>query len=361
MRYTDIFSGKIQGSVLRKNKFEKPFFHSFFLLIFAAMPVMVNASPLIREPEDSELIVRWSSAELRPQVLSPELIKQEIFHHFSLAALPGQSWRYDRVHQQLMVLGDDPQAASADLKYIRARLLQHRHRFAEAAELLLGVDPQSEFYVSSRLLLAQVNTELGYSAKANSACAGLFLLAPDLALGCTFASGFQNDDVRGPFLDRLIEQYSKAGNPDSDALLYWFMYQKARHLMAAEAYRAVSALYQRYASAEALSVADLVIYSEALLRSGNAGEVLALLQPFMSTLHPDDALIVQLARAESMQALPGTYWRDFARQRIDERIRRQDRGYDELIALYHATLRENPSAGLVQLQNGLASVGRVVP
>ena len=77
------------------------------------------------------------------------------------------------------------------------------------------------------------------------------------------------------------------------------------------------------------------------MRNGKPEEVTVLLQGSGHADYPDDALIVQLARAEQQSASADFYWRDYAEERITQRIKRRDTSYSELISLYFSTVGKN--------------------
>ncbi|MEK9713833.1 MAG: hypothetical protein VW258_14815, partial [Thalassolituus sp.] len=99
----------------------------------------------------------------------------------------------------------------------------------------------------------------------------------------------------------------------------------------------------------------LVNRSEALLQDDKPEVVLSLLNSYGKADYPDDALIVQLARAEQQSDSVDFYWRDYAEERINQRIKRRDTSYSELISLYLSTLGKNASdhnlSWLSQLQD----------
>ena len=94
-----------------------------------------------------------------------------------------------------------------------------------------------------------------------------------------------------------------------------------------------------------LTVADLSIISDAYIEMNQPYEVIELLSNKISTKFPDDALVIQLARAEkninSTDATGSRQWQSYATLRMEERIRRNDVSYGELISVYYAELKND--------------------
>lgn len=290
-------------------------------------------------PDDEALLVRWSQEELKPAPQTTEQSLREIQQHFQMAVLPGESWRYDRIHLLMQALERRSELPETDqVRYFQARLLQHRHQFTDAASELATISPDSEYYVSARLLLAQVHAELGQYEIAREACISLVLIQADLAAGCTAASTTKPDEKVQSMLTSLLERYDGNSSAVARDLRHWFLYQKARGLLANKEFLRVQQAYKRWADYDDLPVADLVILTESMLLSSQPSPVIELLGAYGAMRYPDDALIVQLARAEEQSDGRSQFWRDYAERRIEQRIRRQDASYSEIISLYYSTL-----------------------
>jgi len=327
-----------------------------------SLPVLimpVQALETWSHPDDSVVVARWSKEELKPLPQTSAQRMEEIKKHFVLADKPGESWRYDRIHvlmDGLETSQKDATGVTADeVIYYRARLLQHRHEFVRAAKMLEEINHGSPLFISARLMTAQVYSELGEKAAARNACLSLMLEQADLAAVCSI--GLQ--PIAGAYghsvLKSLLERLSNDKTPEGRSLTAWALYQKSKSYLHEKQYARVEALYKRWSGDAELTVADLVNRSEALLLDEKPQDVITLLKEYGFADYPDDALIVQLARAEQQNDSIDTYWRDYAEDRINQRIKRRDTSYSELISLYLSTLGKNASdhnlSWLSQLQD----------
>lgn len=314
--------------------------------ILVALPVLclsvnVAADTAGSEPADDVVVARWGLEQLKPLPQTDGQRLEEIEKHFQRADLPGESWRYDRVH----VLVNDLKIVDTDqVHYYQARLLQHQHKFNESAQVLSAISPESPMFVSARLMMAQVYTELDYTKSAREACTSIILKQADLAAVCSLAAQPSIGESEQTLLSALLNRY--VGNDDeiTQGMTAWTLYQKSLGYLATEDYDAIEQAYARWGDTESLSVADLVLLSEAQLRNGHPSKTMTLLESHGHQYYPDDAIIVQLARAEKQLNYNDTIWRDFAEERINQRVQRQDQSYAELIALYFSTLGANAEA-----------------
>ena len=312
------------------------------LPVFAA-PALADVS--WSEPDDNVVVARWSKEELKPLPQTHAQRIDEIKKHFTLADKPGESWRYDRIY----VLMDGLEAAQKsaigttadELTYYRARLLQHRHEFSNAASLLQKIDHGSAFFSSARLMMAQIYSEQNQQKAAREACVSLMLEQTDLAAICSVGLQPTLGDAGHSIMSSLLERLSSDKTAQGRSLTAWALYNKGKSYLNEGKYAHVEALYERWSESASLSVADLVNRSEALLRNNKPEHVMALLQEYGYDDHPDDALIVQLARAEKQSERVEFYWRDYAEERISQRIKRRDQSYSELISLYFSTVGKN--------------------
>ncbi|TPD54596.1 MAG: hypothetical protein C9355_07655 [Thalassolituus maritimus] len=313
------------------------------LLPVLATPALADVS--WSEPDDNMVVARWSKEELKPLPQTHAQRMDEIKKHFEHADKPGESWRYDRIYVLMDGLESESGAVSDvpadELTYYRARLLQHRHEFARAASLLQKIDSDSAYYGSARLMMAQVYGEQNQQKAAREACLSLVLEQTDLAAVCSIALQATAGPAGHGILTALLERLSDDDSPQGRSLSAWALYQKSKSYLNEGKYAEVEALYQQWSVDARLSVADLVHRSEALLRNKQPEKVMALLQDYGSANYPDDAIIVQLARAEQQSGSTELYWRDYAEERISQRIKRRDQSYSELISLYFSTVGKN--------------------
>ena len=308
-----------------------------------AAPAMADTS--WSEPDDYAVVARWSKEEIKPLPQTFAQRIEEIRKHFTLADKPGESWRYDRIYVLMDGLTAQKIAASGvgadELTYYRARLLQHRHEFARAAALLQKIDPGSVFFSSARLMMAQVYGEQNQQKAAREACVSIMLEQSDLAAVCSIGLQETAGSAGHGILTAQLERLSSDDSPQGRSLTAWALYHKAKSYLNEGKYEQVEALYQRWSDDALLSVADLVNRSEALLRNDKPAQVTSLLQRYGHEDYPDDALIVQLARAEQQSESADFYWREYAEERITQRIKRRDTSYSELISLYFSTVGKN--------------------
>jgi len=316
-------------------------------LLLSVVTAQALAGPSWTHPDDGIVVARWSKEELKPLPQTYAQRMDEIKRHFTLADKPGQSWRYDRIHMLMDGLNAGKEKATGftaeELTYYRARLLQHRHEFARAAEMLQDINEGSSLFISARLMMAQVYSELDDQPAARNACLSLMLEQADLAAVCSI--GLQ--PIAGAYghsvLASLLERLSKDTTPQGRSLTAWALYQKSKSYLHEKQYARVEALYKRWSGGAELTVADLVNRSEALLLDEKPQKVISLLKEYGHADYPDDALIVQLARAEQKNDSVDTYWRDYAEERINQRIKRRDASYSELISLYLSTVGKSAS------------------
>ena len=315
------------------------------IILIPTLSVPALADTDWSEPDDNKVVARWSKEELKPLTQTQEQRTEEIRRHFMLADKPGESWRYDRIHVLMDGLRVQESAArgvsSDELTYYRARLLQHRHEFSRAAVLLQKIDPGSAYFSSARLMMAQVYGEQNRRQAAREACVSLVLEQSDLAALCTIGLQTIAGSSGHGFLTAQLERLSADGSPQGRSLTAWALYHKAKSYLNEGKYDEVEALYERWSDDAQITVADMVNRSEALLRNARPGEVISLLQQHGKANYPDDALIVQLARAEQQIESADFYWRNYAEERITQRIKRRDTSYSELISLYFSTLGKN--------------------
>ncbi len=313
------------------------------LLPVLAAPALADVS--WSEPDDNMVVARWSKEELKPLPQTHARRMDEIKKHFEHADKPGESWRYDRIYVLMDGLESESGAVSDvpadELTYYRARLLQHRHEFARAASLLQKINSSSAYFSSARLLMAQVYGEQNQQKAAREACLSLVLEQTDLAAVCSIGLQSTAGSAGHGILTALLERLSHDNSPQGRSLSAWALYQKSKSYLNEGKYAEVEALYQQWSDDELLSVADLVHRSEALLRNKQPEKVMALLRDYGFANYPDDALIVQLARAEQQIGSAELYWRNYAEERISQRIKRRDQSYSELISLYFSTVGKN--------------------
>ena len=315
---------------------------AILLPVFAA-PAFADVS--WSEPDDNMVVARWSKEELKPLPQTHAQRMDEIKKHFEHADKPGESWRYDRIYVLMDGLESESGAVSDvpadELTYYRARLLQHRHEFARAASLLQKIASDSAYYSSARLMMAQVYGEQNQEKAAREACVSLMLEQSDLAAVCSIGLQSTAGSAGHGILTSLLKRLSHDNSPQGRSLSAWALYQKSKSYLNEGKYAEVEALYQQWSGDMLLSVADLVNRSEALLRNKQPEKVMALLRDYGFANYPDDALIVQLARAEQQIGSAELYWRDYAEERISQRIKRRDQSYSELISLYFSTVGKN--------------------
>ena len=311
--------------------------------LLIVLPVLVSsvtasAETTWSEPADDIVVAQWSPEELKPLPQTDEQRMNEIKKHFQRADLPGESWRYDRI----FVLVEGLNAEDSDLiPYYQARLLQHQHKFNEAAQLLSTISSASPVFVSARLMMAQVYTELGHFKSAREACTSIILQQADLAAVCGVASKSSIGESEQALLSALLDRYARSDDEVNQSMAAWTLYQKGLGYLNAADYDSVEQAYSRWGDAASLRVADLVLLSEAQLRNQHPQKAMTLLESYGHQHYPDDAIIVQLARAEKQLNRSDRVWRDFAKERISQRVQRQDESYAELIALYFSTVGDN--------------------
>lgn len=312
-----------------------------FILLAATA---ASASEMWSEPDDDVVVARWSEDQLKAVQLPHAERLDEIRKHFLLADRPGESWRYDRIYGLMDGIGEEEDSDSLgvtdEIAYFRARLLQHGHDFTRAASVLENIEQTSAYYTSAQLMLSQVYHEQGLVKPAHEACLSLMLVQSDVAAICSMGLQSGADDSQRQLFTSFLNRFSKDMTPQGRSLTAWVIYQKAASLLKTADYEQVDQLYRHWSDKASLSVADLVHHSEALLQMKQPASVISLLQDYGRADFPDDALIVQLARAEQ-QISDGSYvWREYASERISQRINRRDSSYASLISLYYATLGE---------------------
>jgi predicted Zn-dependent protease len=302
-------------------------------------------------PNDNELVATWSQEELKPQVHSQAQSLIEVRHNFEKAGLPGQSWRYDHIYtlmKNITVTNETSEATSDEIKYYRARLMQHSHNFYAAEHLLREVKTNSRYFSTATLMLAQVLVEQERYQDANSVCLRLLLQNPDIAAGCAAATHPEMTESLQTLLQTIAER------SDNDILNSWLMYQSVSgYVREGQPEKALSSYLQWYGnnSVSELTVADLSIIADAYIEMNQPHEVIELLSNKISTKFPDDALVIQLARAEkhinSTNITGSRQWQSYATLRMEERIRRNDVSYGELISVYYAELKNDSRSAKV--------------
>lgn len=323
------------------------------LLSLGMATVSVNASTGWSQPEVERVVARWDIAALKPMTATPEETLAQLQMTLRDAELPGESWRYDQAHSLLQRLtghsvdsSSEPQAASASnsvaltrsqqqqLRYYRALVLQHGHRFEAAASLLAQVPATSERYLAAQLMLAQVLAEQGQIDAARGTCFSLVTIQADLALACTAATQDRSSDT----LQSALEQQLQRSEPG--AIRDWMLHQQMKGYLNSNQPQQALVAALKWGQVERMSVADLVLLSDAYLALDRAEDVLELLPSFISDSAPDDALIVQLARAEKRMG-EANYWQGMAAARMQMRIHRDEATYGELLALYFREVKDD--------------------
>jgi len=304
-------------------------------------------------PDDNHIVAQWSISEIKALPETDAQKIQEIRQHFSVADRPGESWRYDRIYLLMQDLKSGASTAVSDdeLNYYQGRLLQHRHEFEESEQILSQITEFSPFFTSAVLMRSQINIESGNADQARQACLSLVLKQADLAAVCSIATEENVSKESHELMTSVLKRLSRDDSPSGRALTAWVSYQKARSYLNKGQYASVKEVYEAWGDVSDMTVADLVTYSEALLQNNQPSDVLRLLESFGHSAYPDDALIVQLARAEKQADRSTTEWRDFATVRMAQRVQRRDQSYSELIALYLSTIGKESlmktSAGLI--------------
>ncbi|MDF1763641.1 MAG: hypothetical protein P1U57_09545 [Oleibacter sp.] len=313
------------------------------------------------KPSGDRLLVQWSEDELKTQSYTNEEYLEKIRENFLYSGLPGQSWRYDKIYSYIQALGD---IEGDEFKYFKARLLQHSHQFYQSEKILKSIRPLSNYYVASRLMMAQVIVEQRRFEDAKRVCLDLVLVQSDVAAGCMAATLSSISSENQQLLTNLIEHnktdHSDQKNDGKQNISNWFLYQKIRGYTLAGDYEKVLESYNNLSDNKAFQVADLAMIAEAYLNTNQPQAVFKLLENKISEKHPDDALIIQLARAEDLLSLQSSVntqsglntevrqtkessrWRDYADFRIGQRLLRNDVAYGEVIALYYSTLNKDP-------------------
>ena len=334
--------------IFKRISMKLPTFSFFSLIIsgvLSGLSVPNVASQEWTVPDGGRLVAVWSQEELKPHVRSQAQSLIEIRHNFEKAGLPGQSWRYDHIYtlmKNITVTEESSTATRDEIKYYRARLMQHSHNFYGAERLLSEIKSNSRYFATATLMLAQVLNEQERHQDAKSACLKLLLTDPDIAAGCAAATRPEMTESLQALLQTIAQR------SDNDILNSWFMYQSVSgYVREGQPEKALSSYFKWHnnSSESELTVADLSIISDAYIEMNQPYEVIELLSNKISTKFPDDALVIQLARAEkninSTDATGSRQWQSYATLRMEERIRRNDVSYGELISVYYAELKND--------------------
>ena len=348
-------------SVFRPSGLKGRWLHGCLLSLGMAT-ISVNASTEWSQPEAERVVARWDIAALKPMTATAEETLAQLQITLRDAELPGESWRYDQAHGLLQRLAghsvdssSEPETASASnsvaltrsqqqqLRYYRALVLQHGHRFEAAASLLAAVPATSERYLAAQLMLAQVLAEQGQTDAARGTCFSLVTVQADLALACTAATHGTHGthgtkDTLSDTLQSALEQQLQRSEPG--VIRDWMLHQQMKGYLNSNQPEQALAAALKWGQVTRMSVADLVLLTDAYLALDRPEDVLELLPSFISDSAPDDALIVQLARAEKRMG-ETNYWQGTAAARMQMRIHRDEATYGELLALYFREVKDD--------------------
>lgn len=331
--------------VFKKNT-QTIIFNIFIFSVFSFSGMANSSTSGWTVPENDRLVLRWTQAELKPETSTQEQSLRDIRKHFNFAGLPGQSWRYDHIYSLMKNINlKDASKHSAEqdeITYYRARLMQHSHNFHGAELLLNTIQEGSRYFSAAKLLLAQVLFEQERYNDAKSACLNLVLVQADIAAGCTAATMKEISEPLQGVLANLIQR------SNDELIQSWFLYQSVRGYLGNNEPQKALDLYlsgraESNSNSAELTVADLALVAEAYLRLQRPQAVIDLLSDRIVKRYPDDALILQLARAEKQLDQGGgdRSWRSYATVRMEERVRRNDVSYGELISIYYLELKNN--------------------
>lgn len=218
---------------------------------------------------------------------------------------------------------------ASDLIYVKARVLQRNHQFAEAAALLAGLDDPA-----SELLLATVNNNLGRFDEAISACKSLTgKVSHTIMLTCLFDARYQQSPDLALYeqLSAIVRTTQRTLN---DAQQLWVNSTLAA--MALDLDKPGDALqYLKDISFTRAPVSSVALWAQAQLQLKQPEPVLNQLgSQLESPSSADDAILLLLARASQLNN-SDPHWQQLARQRIDQRKWRKDWSHAAYIAEFH--------------------------
>ncbi|WP_137165912.1 tetratricopeptide repeat protein [Salinimonas lutimaris] len=293
-----------------------------FVLLFVAlhMPGSGIAEQLFPQPQD--VIASWQPAN----TLLTARQANQLLDEASRLNDPGYGTA--RVEHTLIRRQQQGELAR-DLIYVKARVLQRNHQFAEAAALLSGLDDPA-----SRLLLATVNNNLGRFDEAISACKALTgKVSHAIMLTCLFDARYQQSPDAA-----LYEQLSAVARTTqralNDAQQLWVNSTLAA--MALDLNKPTEALqHLRDISVARAPVSSVALWAQAHLQLKQPATVLNQLgSQLESPASADDAILLLLARASVLNN-SDPHWQQLASQRIDQRKWRKDWSHAAYIAEYH--------------------------
>tara|TARA_B100001245_G_scaffold212378_1_gene177659 strand:- start:28293 stop:29396 length:1104 start_codon:yes stop_codon:yes gene_type:complete len=312
------------------------------------------------QPEADTVIAEWSVDSLKPAAAddssSPSVRADasqptSLDETFRLAAQPGGSWRFDSIALHLSSSSaNDPAYASQPKSYYEARLLQHQHRFDDAADKLNALTTADTLaFINVRLLLAQIRYQQGNTEAAESLCRSL-TLHWSAGLVATCLASVSNH--YNPSLVRLMEQTEPATH--TQQLRLWINSQIARqyalggeHRLAWEALESE----RRESGLEVMTVPDVVLWGQLAADFLNPTERLTLLTPLGQGRYTDDAILLLLGQAsqDCDQRCPSRLRADWLEQ-LDERMtlraQRNDLSYAGVLAEYFLTIDQQPGTAL---------------
>lgn len=297
----------------------------FGLIISLALPAPALATDT--SPASDTVIASWpvsasslDSAEQAMDVLmNARLINQS-------AAAIGQVKQY---------INEQEAQGRLDTRHmlIKARLLQLHHEFDEASALLKDVIDSPSPSPNARLLLANIQTQMGRFSEARDTCSDLFgQVALIVTFTCTLDADFQASPSRSIYSRLASLSATRATAPEAEMI--WIketLASMALQLGEPEAAR-------RHLNDIDLStspVSLVALWMDTHLAQDNPEAVFEQIVPIISNSNNvDDAILLRLAIAE-VQAGNTQQWQQKMRQRVKLREWRKDSEHAAQLARYY--------------------------
>ncbi len=316
------------------------------LMIVGATVGTTNAEP--HRPSPTHIVAEVpASRAFSAQPASPHgdvgAALQQANAWIGQAAMPGQSVLYDEAERVLQPWIDAQADAAVMLTW--ARILQHRHRFEEAAQAARAALDSPHTALNAHLLLARIQSVLGQRRAAQKTCAGVLPVGDVLMFSlCQLDAGLGGRDVAAT-RSRLAELHRRF--KPQGAIDRWM------RLLLSEA----SGAMHDWAAAEAWMASEqhrdshwLMAWADVQLQRGQAAQVLERLAPLIEPLEQaEDGLLLRLALAENAVHGRGEgprIWRQRAQQRMDLREQRNDAQHAAELARYQLELQHNVTAAM---------------
>ncbi|MDO6705584.1 tetratricopeptide repeat protein [Photobacterium sp. 1_MG-2023] len=239
-------------------------------------------------------------------------------------------------------------AASAKALSLLARVQQHQHQFADAEKTLQKALKQSPDDSSARLLLASVMTIQGKFDAAKQQCLMLIDQAPMLITSaCSLNASFhqlKHPDQQTAVYTQLASLSERFAVADETSAA-WVMEMLAAMALDLNLPQAAIQHLALPVSPDR-TISYLTIWAKAKLAAGEPDRVLSTLGNLVqSSALPDDALLLELARAEKRKHARST-WHQQVEARVQLREQRQDISHAAFLAYYYLEISPVPGKAL---------------